>query len=131
MKIIGIVTLALLTLTGCESSKCVVTSAQSVLGIGVTENQATQLYEARAGIVVSQVAVVPCNTNNGFVPDVVQEFKVNNLFAGGLVYQRLAVGSNAVSQPGAAMMFCKDGSGNVSTNLVQAWVGQYLTKQPK
>lgn len=111
--------IAALFMGGCTTQNYIVTSAQSVLGISVSENPATQLYEARAGVVVSQVAFAPCSTNGmGFVPDVIQEFRVNNLFAGGLVYQRLAIGSDAVSQPGASLMFARDANGTLSTN---AW----------
>lgn len=119
MKLTYILAVAVLGLTGCASPNSVVTTAQSVLGISVSENPATQLYEARAGLVLSQIAFVPCNTNGGFVPDVIQEFRINNIFTGGLVYQRLAVGKSAVEQPGASLMFSKDASGNVSANAVQ------------
>jgi hypothetical protein len=112
--------------TGCVDHM-VATSAQSVLGVSVSENPATQLYEARLGLVVSQVAAVPTPTN-GPVPDVIQEFKVSGIFTGGLVYQRLAVGSNAVSQLGAACMFAKDGTGNFSTNW-SSWPTYLLPKK--
>jgi len=108
--------LLLLLLAGCAAPHDIVTTAQSVLGISVSENPSTQLYEARAGIVLSQIAFVPCSTNAP-VPDVLQEFRVNNLFVGGLVYQRLAVGSNAVIQPGAALMFAKSSSGTLDANI--------------
>lgn len=112
---------AALLLSGCAADRSyIITSAQTVLGITVTENPATQLYEARLGLVLSQVAFVPGNTNDpSSFPDVIQEFKVNNIFTGGLIYQRLAVGKNAVCQPGAALMFAKDGTGSFGTNLAQ------------
>lgn len=116
MKLIALAT-ALLFLTSCAAPNSIITTAQSVVGISISENPATQLYEARAGVVVSQVAFVPIDTNCPItVPDVIQEFRVNNLFSGGLVYQRLAIGANAVGQPGAALMFAKDAKGSISTN---------------
>ena len=121
-------------LAGCAAPNSIVTTAQSVLGISVAENPATQLYEARAGIVLNQIAVVPCGTNSAgglVVPDVIQEFRVNNLFAGGLVYQRLAVGANAVNQPGAAMMFAKDSSGKLSTNAIDSVINRLQSIAPK
>lgn len=134
MKNIYILALAAALLAGCASPNSIVTTAQSVLGISVSENPATQLYEARAGIVLSQIAFVPCSTNsNGtlMVPDVIQEFRVNNLFAGGLVYQRLAVGANAVNQPGASVMFAKDASGKLSTNAFESVISRFQIIEPK
>ena len=115
-------------LSGCATQNPIVTSAQSVLGISVSQNQTTQMYEARAGIVLSQVAIVPCATNGTACVPVIQEFKVNNLFAGGLVYQRLAVGVDAVSQPGAAAMFAKNSSGVLDPNLLKVLVQSFQTK---
>jgi hypothetical protein len=120
---------AALLLTGCASDRCIVTTAQSVLGVSVSENPATQLYEVRFGLVLSQIAFVPGNTNDpSSFPDVIQEFKVNNIFTGGMVYQRLAVGKNAVQQPGASLMFAKDANGAVSPGTVQQL--QFLRPQP-
>lgn len=110
----------LLCLSGCATHNSVVTTAQSVLGVSISENPATQLYEARLGLVLSQIAFVPGNTNDpASFPDVIQEFRINNIFTGGLVYQRLAVGKNAVGQPGASLMFAKDGNGTVSGGTLQ------------
>jgi hypothetical protein len=131
MKITPFIVLGLLTLCGCKAPNSIVTTAQSVLGISVSENPATQLYEARAGIVVSQVAFVPCNTNSGYVPDVILEFRVNNLFTGGLVYQRLAIGSSAVGQPGAALMFARDAKGVLNTNAVEGIIQRLQAVKPK
>lgn len=132
MKNICILVMAAALLAGCAAPNSIVTTAQSVLGISVSENPATQLYEARAGIVLSQIAFVPVNTNApGFVPSVIQEFRVNNLFAGGMVYQRLAVGTDAVTQPGASLMFAKDASGNLSTNALQSVISHLESLQPK
>ncbi len=134
MKNIYILAMAATLMAGCAAPNCIVTTAQSVLGISVAENPATQLYEARAGVVLNQIAVVPCSTNSSgtlIVPDVIQEFKINNLFAGGLVYQRLAVGANAVNQPGAAVMFAKDSSGKLSTNAIESVINHFQLIEPK
>jgi hypothetical protein len=132
MKIKIVLLFAAAVLTGCATQNYIVTTAQSVLGISVSENPATQLYEARAGIVLSQIAFVPCGTNTaGIAPDVLQEFRVNNLFAGGLVYQRLAVGSTAVNQPGASFMFAKDAHGGVNTNFLNAVIQNFQVSKPK
>ena len=134
MKNIYILAMAATLMAGCAAPNCIVTTAQSVLGISVAENPATQLYEARAGVVLNQIAVVPCSTNGTgtlIVPDVIQEFRVQNLFAGGMVYQRLAVGANAVNQPGASVMFAKDGSGTLGTNSIETVVNQLNTLKPE
>jgi hypothetical protein len=58
------------------------------------------------------------------------ELKYNNLFTGGGLYQRLAVGDIAVGQPGASMLFAKDSSGNLSLTNLNA-VMPLLLKQPQ
>lgn len=107
-------------LTGCKAPNAVITSTQTVVGVSVQENPATQLYEARGGYARNEFAFVPGNTNcPDSIPNVIMELRVNNLFAGGMIYQRLAVGSVACSQPGASLMFSKDSTGSFGTNLIQ------------
>lgn len=122
--------LAAVAIVGCTSLKnSVFTATGTYLGIQIAENPVTDLYEAKLGYGRAEVAFVPGNTNNPqALPDVVLEFRMNNSFFRGnnFVYQRLAVGSNAVSQPGAALMFSKDANGNMSTNAIQA-VGNKLS----
>ena len=58
------------------------------------------------------------------VADVVMELRYKGMFgkdAG--IYQRLAVGENAVGQPGAALMFARAGDGSISTNAAAAIIG--------
>jgi hypothetical protein len=93
---------ALMTLCGCKNLNSVITCTQTGLGVSVSENPSTQLYEARFGYFRNEFAFVPGNTNYpGTVPDVLMEIRMENILKGGLVYQRLAVGANAVTQPGA------------------------------
>jgi len=107
-------------LTGCKVPTAVISSTQTCLGVSVQENPATQLYEARLGYARNEFAYVPGNTNcPTSVPDVILELKVNNIFGGGMIYQRLAVGAVACAQPGASLMFSKDSTGSFGTNLVQ------------
>ena len=62
------------------------------------------------------MALVP--TNGG---PVLMELRYSGIFSrSGGIYQRLAVGAEAVKQPGAAFMFAKDADGNISSNAVQA-----------
>lgn len=110
-----------LALTGCKGIQHnVMVVTGTVLGVSITENPATQFYEARLGYARSEFAFVPGDTNNpGTVPDVLMEIRMENILKGGLVYQRLAVGSNAVMQPGAALLFSKDAKGSVDPKIVE------------
>jgi|PlaIllAssembly_1097288.scaffolds.fasta_scaffold19003_5 hypothetical protein len=110
-----------LAATGCQGLKSVVTTTQTGLGISISENPSTQLYEARLGYFRNEFAFVPGDTNcPATVPDVMMEIRMENIFKGGLVYQRLAVGKNAVQQPGASLMFARDKDGGLNSNVVDA-----------
>jgi hypothetical protein len=118
-RFIAVAVLALVA-AGCKTNS-VITTTQTGLGISISENPSTQLYEARLGYFRNEFAYVPGNTNDPTsVPDVMLEIRMENLFRGGLVYQRLAVGKNAVSQPGASLMFARDADGNLNSNVVDA-----------
>jgi hypothetical protein len=112
----------MLTLTGCTSFKNnVMVSTGTFFGAQVAENPATQLYEVKLGYGRAEFAHVPGNTNDpSSVPDVMMEIRMENMLKGGFIYQRLAVGRNAVSQPGASLMFAKDATGALSSNSVAA-----------
>lgn len=119
MKKLISLTVLLAALCGCNNLHSVITTTQTGIGLSLSENPSTQLYEVRFGYFRNEVAVVPGSTNiPGSVPDVLMEIRMENIFRGGLVYQRLAVGSNAVKQPGAALMLAKDAKGNLSSNAV-------------
>jgi hypothetical protein len=106
-------------LTGCQNLHSVITTTQTGLGVSVSENPSTQLYEARFGYFRNEFAFVPGDTNHpGTLPDVLMELRLENIFKGGLVYQRLAVGKNAVAQPGASFLFAKDANGTLSSNAL-------------
>jgi len=105
--------------TGCKNLNSVITTTQTGLGVSVSENPSTQLYEIRFGYFRSEFAFVPGNTNDpATVPDVIMEIRMEHIIKGGLVYQRLAVGKNAISQPGASLMFARDANGNLSSNAI-------------
>ena len=121
MKTIFAITVAAL-LCGCSAIKDhIIVNTATVLGISASQNQTTGLYEARLGYFRNEFAFVPGNTNAPeSIPDVMMELRMENIFKGGFVYQRLAVGKNAVSQPGAMIMFAKDANGLLSSNAVDA-----------
>jgi hypothetical protein len=102
----------------------VIVNTGTVLGVAVAENPGTGLYEARFGYARTEFAYVPSNrarntnevsTGNGAkdVADVLLELRMENIFKGGLVYQRMAVGTTAVSQQGAALLFSKNADGTL------------------
>jgi hypothetical protein len=120
-----------LALCGCANLHSVVVSTQTVLGVSVSENPTTQLYEARLGYARNEFAFVPGNINApGAVPDVLMEMRASDIFTGGGFYQRLAVGSNAVVQPGASMMFAKDANGTLNPVAAISMLTNSAAKKP-
>jgi len=116
MKICALFAALLLTGCGAINHSYVVTGTGTILGVQIAENPATQLYEAKFGYARAEMALVP--TNGG---PVLMELRYSGIFSrSGGIYQRLAVGAEAVKQPGAAFMFAKDADGNISSNAVQA-----------
>lgn len=116
MKILPLFALLLLTGCGAINHSYVVSGTGTVLGVQIAENPATQLYEAKFGYARAEIALVPTNG-----PAVLMELRYSGIFSrSGGIYQRLAVGAAAVSQPGAAFMFAKDADGNLSSNAIQA-----------
>jgi len=132
--------IALVLLTGCSTRHAVLVNTGTVLGVQVAENPASGLYEARFGYARTEFAYVPSNragTTNETnysggakdTADVLLELRMENIFKGGLVYQRLAVGENAVKQPGAAMLFSKSADGVLDPKVAEA-VGASLKTIP-
>jgi hypothetical protein len=105
----------------CASRHAVVASTGTMIGVEISENPANATVQAKLGYNRAEIAVVPTNrsadkeagnTRTGAtdVPDVLMELKYSGIFSTGEnsgIYQRLAVGSNAVKEPGAAFMFAK------------------------
>lgn len=117
--------LSLALCAGCSAIKnhYVISGTTTVIGVEIAENPQTQLYHARLGYVRAELAMVPTNkgdTNSVAggakdTADVIMEIRYGGIFSrSGGIYQRLAVGSTAVSQPGAAFMFAKDSTGDMS-----------------
>lgn len=118
-RFLGLALLAVLC--GCTNLHSVITSTQTGLGVSLSENPSTQLYEARFGYFRNEFAAVPGNTNHpGTVPDVLMELRMENVLKGGLVYQRLAVGRNAITQPGAVLLFAKGVNGQLDPQIAAA-----------
>lgn len=104
---------------GCSTQRqAVVASTGTNVGVELSENPANQMPQAKLGYNRAELAIVPTNrsasedagnTNNGAtdVADVLMELNYSGINSSG-IYQRLAVGKNAVSQHGAAYLFAKD-----------------------
>jgi hypothetical protein len=112
---------AVAVLSGCSTSNTVLVSTATVIGVEIGQNPATGMYHAKMGYNRGELALVP--STNEYTPDVITELKYHGIFSQGAdsgIYQRMAVGSVAVTQPGAMAMFLKDGSGNISSNTAAA-----------
>lgn len=129
-KLLFTTLLALPLLTSCTNLHSVIATTQTGLGVSVSENPSTQLYELRFGFFRNEFTFVPGDTNHpGTVPDVLMELRYENIIKGGSLYQRLAVGSTAVTQPGATLLFGKDSNGNLNSNVV-ATISQKISSIP-
>lgn len=115
MKFFAII--AALAFTGCAVKRnYVVTTTGTLVGFQIAENPITQIYEVKFGYSRAELALVPTNG----VP-VLMELRYSGILTrSGGIYQRLAVGAEAVKQPGAAFMFAKDADGRLSTNVIDA-----------
>lgn len=115
------VILLALAISGCKAPHSVIATTQTGLGVSVSENPSTQLYEVRFGFFRNEFTYVPGSTNQpGTVPDVLMELRYENILKGGSLYQRLAVGKNAVTQPGASFLFAKGADGTLTSEAASA-----------
>ena len=127
--------LLLFLLASCESKEhYVIAATGTVIGVEVSQHPANQTPQAKLGYNRAELAIVPsnrptcvvkddgsvnCGNTNGSAeetPDVLMELRYGGIFDLGEssgIYQRLAVGPNAVKQPGAALMFAKNADGSV------------------
>lgn len=135
MKKLLIVILPILLSLGCASEKhYVIAATGTVIGLEVAQNPSTQMYQAKLGYNRAELALVPSNrasgkkgdksTGNGAADttDVMMELHYANIFSlsESGIYQRLAVGRTAVSQPGAALMFAKGKDGNLDPKVADS-----------
>lgn len=105
MKIAGMTLGLTLLLAGCAAVQDkVLVATSTVLGFELAQNPATGLYQGRFGYARAEFALVPTNG-----VDVLTEIQFNNLMNGGGLYQRMAVGSNAVRS--SMYMFAKSANG--------------------
>lgn len=116
IMLLSILGAVLLHVTGCANlhTPSVISSTGTVIGVEISENPATQMPRAKLGYNRGEFAWVPISPG-GVTPNVLHELSYSSIFdlKGSAIYQRMAVGDIAVSQPGAALMFAKDKTGAV------------------
>ena len=119
---ITIVVGATLSLAGCRTDPAVIAATGTNVGLDMSQNQVNQTPQIRFGYNRGEVAIVRTNGNPNDVPNVVMELKYSGIFStsNAGIYQRLAVGSNAVSQGGAALMFLRDSDGKIDATSASA-----------
>lgn len=133
----GIIIGMLGSMYGCMNNRhAVIAVTGTNIGVEISQNPANQSPQAKLGYQRSEVAIVPSNRSGGIEPagtgtvghgasdvaDVLMELKFSNIFSINTsgIYQRLAVGKTAVSQPGAAFMFARDQMGNLDSSTAGA-----------
>lgn len=120
---------------GCAGRHAVIASTGTVLGLDISENPQTQLYHVKFGYNRGELAIVPSNrsaeknateTNSKDkgaldTADVMMELRYGGfgIKSSGGIYQRLAVGTTAVKQPGAALMMAKNAEGSIDTETAK------------
>lgn len=131
----GLATGAAMLLTGCAADKDhVLAATTTVIGVQIHQKDTDKTPELKVGYARTELAFVPTDkrsdtdsaggsaTNSA---EVLMEINaqgsvgLGTAYQGG-IYQRLAVGPIAVSQPGAALMMAKDASGNINSNTATA-----------
>jgi hypothetical protein len=114
----------------------VISSTATVIGLEIAQNPQSQLYQAKLGYNRGELAVVPTDkgvTGSGSrsVANVIMEMRYSGIFSlqDSGIYQRLAVGDIAVSQPGAAFMFAKARDGTIDPSAAEA-ISRSIMKVP-
>jgi len=135
ISLIGLMLILMVALNGCKTQTCVVAHTGTIIGLEATYLQETQTPYGRLGYVRSELAVVPTNRvsddNPGAIvgdgakdsANVLMELSFTNFFSfwnDNGIYQRLAVGDKAVTEPGAVAMFAKNKQGEIDPKAVEA-----------
>jgi hypothetical protein len=122
------------------------------IGVDISQNPATQSPQAKLGYQRTELAIVPTNRSTQHDPfssnagkdsashggakdlaNVIMELRYGGIFDTGPssgIYQRLAVGTEAVRQPGASLMFAKDADGKISNDTAKALQSVHETPKP-
>ncbi len=117
---------------GCTATENhVIATTATVIGVELSQSPTTTSPQAKLGYNRAEFAYVPTNRNvkkdessaTGAEQsaDVIMELRYDGIFSNtGGIYQRLAVGSNAVKQRGAAYMFARDNKGEIKPETAAA-----------
>lgn len=125
-----------LLISGCATQGySVIASTGTTIGVGISQQPTNGAIEATLGYKRAEVAFVPTNRNGGESSansiaggakdssDVIMELRYSGIFSpgdGSGIYQRLAVGNEAVKQPGASLMFARDAGGKIDAQAESA-----------
>ncbi|MBX3024577.1 hypothetical protein KF840_06680 [bacterium] len=124
----------LLAATGCAGRHAIVAATGTNIGVEISENPQTQAPYAKLGYQRTEWAIVPTNRTGEKGPgdtehsakdhgEVLMELRYGGIFDTGPssgIYQRLAIGRTAVTQPGAAFMFARDADGGINSTTAAA-----------
>lgn len=115
--LIAMLLFVLIITAGCAINKNVVAVGTGTsIGVDISQD-VSGMYHAKMGYNRGELFFVP--TTNEYCPDVLAEIQFRGIFSkDGGIYQRLAVGATAVSQPGAVAMFAKDASGKLDPEVL-------------
>jgi len=122
-------------LTGCSTQGySVIATTATTIGVGLGQQPANGTLDATLGYKRAEFALVPTNRNAGEnagdfkegaadSAEVIMELRYSGIFdtsekSG--IYQRLAIGKEAVTSEGAAIMFAKAPDGTVSAEAAKA-----------
>ena len=120
---------------GCaKQGYSVIASTGTVIGVEISQNAATQVPQAKLGYNRAELAFVPSNRDGNIdagnthkgardTANVIMELSYGGIFDTGPssgIYQRLAVGDLAVTQPGASAMFLRNADGEYDENAKDA-----------
>lgn len=130
-------------LDGCSTQGySVIASTATVIGVNLSQQPTNGVLDATLGYKRAELAFVPTNRSGGEsaqestgggagdATDVIMELRYDGIFATsdkGGIYQRLAVGKNAVSQKGAAIMFAKNQDGTTNAEALRIIQGMPVT----
>ena len=123
-------------LAGCASDHAVIASTATTIGVEVSSNPTTGMPTGVLGYRRAEFAFVPTNrakvgepvnsqtpSDVSKVANVLMELNYSGTISTkGSIYQRLAVGTEAVTGQGAAVMFARDADGGLSPELAAAAV---------
>ena len=144
MKHVILLLLVVAASAGCAGRHAIYTATGTVIGVELSQNPQTQMYQAKLGYNRGEMAIVPTNRSGDKEPGsvaagakdavpLILELRTAGLFTfsdSGGIYQRLAVGESAVKQPGAAFMFGRGPDGHLSA-LAAKSIGEAIKSVPE